>query len=771
MVTHVIKAGTLAVLSGLPGSGKTSLRQGLLPALPQGAWLSSDELREQLLGAYVDLDEGGRPLSRRHESANTAVFSILREMVRTRLREGLLTIVDATSLTDADRAVWLEIAAQEGVAAEVLILDASLEHCLSSNAGRSFRVPEHVILAMNSSGPVEAARQEKSASPQPRGFMRTSRFAHRLLQPGDQLALAPQCLEHAGVDVIGDVHGLYDDMLELLVRAGWRLEQGRLRHAQQERKLLFLGDLVDRGPKSLEVLKLVRQAVVDGVAHCLLGNHELKLLRFVETARKEGIERWTSYANAQTGMAFLQLPQKEQDELLKFLRTLPHSLVLEKEALAFVHADVHRFDPYTTLRSEAVFGQSSVRRAVDSDFEYQRRYCAGINRYTLIRGHIPQTSAQPNVFSLERQAFQHGELVLLQVDRYVAGVREGLNSQQAFEAATLTQKCDWDFEGYRQRYNLVRAMESLVTSKNVVRQFDDTRLLRVYKYSKQTFFNNDWRVSELLLKARGLVLDAAGTIVSHPFDKVFNYLENDAGGNLSEAAMVVAVSKLNGFLGIASAHPLKRGELLLHTQGSFEGEFVGYLREYLYAPEVRSAVSRYLARHDVTLMFEVLHPSDPHIVEYPSSMRGVHLLGVRAKHCEALAWCEERVDEAAREMGLRRPTWQRIRFQALKEELRTSRTEGAMVRCDDKDQRHLFKIKTPYYLTTKFLGRLAASRIAHMYGNLRDFKKNLDEEFYPIADALVARVSKGEMLAMGETERVALVRSLIERELRYCCAP
>lgn len=766
MTTHAIKAGTLVVLSGLPGSGKSSLRHTL--QLPQGAWLSSDELREQLLGTYADLGEDGRALRRRHESANTVVFSLMREMVRTRLREGLLTIVDATSPTDADRAVWMEIAQQEGVSAEVLIMDASVEHCLSRNAQRDFRVPEHVLVEMHAPRLSESAEQAKSRGQQvqpPQGFMRTSRFAHRLVRPGDRLTLEPQRLEHSCVDVVGDVHGLYDELLQLLAAAGWTLENGRLRHAQAARKLLFLGDLVDRGPKSLEVLELVRRAVADGVAHCLLGNHELKLLRFVETARKEGIERWTSYANAHTGMEFMRLPKKEQDELLAFIRALPHSLVLEDEALAFVHADVHRFCPFTTLRSEAVFGQSPIRKPVDSDFEYQRRFDAGINRYTLVRGHIPQTSVQPNVFSLERQPFQKGELVLLSVDRYLQGLGQGLSTVQAFERSTLSQRCDWDFEAQSRRFDLMRGLESLVASKNVVRQLDDTRLLRVYKYSKQTFFNNDWSVSDLMFKARGLVLDAAGNIVSHPFDKVFNYLENGTGRELQGSTPVVAVDKLNGFLGIVSAHPLKKGELLLHTQGSFEGEFVGYLREYIYVPQVRSAVSRYLARHDVTLMFEVLHPSDPHIVEYPSSMMGVHLLGVRGKERTALAWCEEQVDEAAREMGLRRPAWRRVSFADLKDELRVSRTEGFMVRSDDQDQRHLLKLKTPYYLTTKFLGRLSAGRISHMYGNPRDFKKSLDEEFYPVVDALVAQVTKDELLSMQDTERVLAVRRLIERWL------
>ena len=88
-----------------------------------------------------------------------------------------------------------------------------------------------------------------------------------------------------------------------------------------------------------------------------------------------------------------------------------------------------------------------------------------------------------------------------------------------------------------------------------------------------------------------------------------------------------------------------------------------------------------------------------------------------------------------------------------------------MVRADDATQRHLLKAKSPYYLTTKFLGRLSKGRVAHLYSNPTDFKKTVDEEFYAVVDTLVARIDKDTLLAMSDSERVPVVRDLIEQML------
>lgn len=758
----IIKAGSLVLLSGLPGAGKSSLKataRGFVDL--DAAWLSMDDIRVSMLGASLDYDEtSDTNYLDIPQSANPAVFSILKTIVRTRLQHGRTCIVDATWPTDSSRQGWAELAQELGVHFKVLILDTTLEECLDANRKRTCRVPERAIEEMyQPSGELGDGKGGQ-------GFMLTSKFPFEIISREHVLVHEHPKLDGLNWDVVGDVHGLTNELLDLLAKAGWVFDNNRLSHPQG-RKLLFLGDLVDRGYDSLGLLRIVRNAVKDGVAICLQGNHEEKVVRFWDKAKLEGVERWGSFANASTGVELLKADDGES--LVHFMRGLPSYYLLETEdslKFAFAHANLRRFDPGLTAKGDLLYGQSGHNRTLDLDAEYEQRYKVGLNEYTLIRGHIPQTSEQEHVFSLEKHCFQKGWLVLLQMDKMVNAIREGLSQKEAFKLSVLEQKCEYDFEKVSKRWTAIRELDGLTQNKKVMRQLDSSKMLRVYKYSKQTFWDNSWNESEWLLKARGIVFDTAGNIVSHPFDKVFNYRENGAGINLPSSHPIVAVEKLNGFLGICSSHPFQPGKLVFHTQGSFEGEFVDFITS-LVTPQQQGQIKKFLHRNDVTLTFEVIHPEDPHIVEYDEKDHGLWLIGVRGKSLSDTVWTEEEIDRAASEMGLRRPRWEVTTVGNLLASCKSAdgsltKLEGWMARSTDERQTYYFKLKTPYYLVTKFMGRLSSKKIKHMYGNPMQFKQTIDEEFYGLVDILTQRISKDEMLELSDLERVAIVRKLVE---------
>lgn len=86
--------------------------------------------------------------------------------------------------------------------------------------------------------------------------------------------------DHGPFDIIGDVHGCHTELVELLATLGYDVNpEGTTAGHRDGRRALFLGDLVDRGPASPAVLRLVMAMVEDGSALCLPGNHEVKLLR------------------------------------------------------------------------------------------------------------------------------------------------------------------------------------------------------------------------------------------------------------------------------------------------------------------------------------------------------------------------------------------------------------------------------------------------------------------------------------------------------------
>jgi len=78
--------------------------------------------------------------------------------------------------------------------------------------------------------------------------------------------------------IIGDIHGCFDELLELLAKLGYQVSDSDVKHPEG-RKVVFLGDLVDRGPRTPDVLKLVMNMIQAGNAICIPGNHDMKLMR------------------------------------------------------------------------------------------------------------------------------------------------------------------------------------------------------------------------------------------------------------------------------------------------------------------------------------------------------------------------------------------------------------------------------------------------------------------------------------------------------------
>src|SRR5690625_769952 len=82
------------------------------------------------------------------------------------------------------------------------------------------------------------------------------------------------------VDIIGDIHGCFEELLELLDVLGYKNKGAQWVHPDK-RKLVFIGDLMDRGPSSLKVIELVYQLVTkDKIANYIPGNHCDKLYRY-----------------------------------------------------------------------------------------------------------------------------------------------------------------------------------------------------------------------------------------------------------------------------------------------------------------------------------------------------------------------------------------------------------------------------------------------------------------------------------------------------------
>lgn len=138
-------------------------------------------------------------------------------------------------------------------------------------------------------------------------------------------------------DLVGDVHGCIDELRELLGRLGYQERpSGGVRHPGG-RTLVFLGDLGDRGPDAFAVWKLVLASLESGVARLVPGNHDAKLVRFLEGREPErsgGFDRTVEQWQA--------LPVAERQRLgpliERTIKDLPPYLILDHGRLVAVHA-------------------------------------------------------------------------------------------------------------------------------------------------------------------------------------------------------------------------------------------------------------------------------------------------------------------------------------------------------------------------------------------------------------------------------------------------
>ena len=260
-----IPALSLVVLIGASGSGKSSFARAHFRATEV---LSSDFCR----GLVAD-DEND-------QGATGDAFDVLHYIAAKRLAAGRLTAVDATNVQREARRPLLALAKEHDVLPVAIVLDLPERLCLERNRDR----PDRQF------GPLVVRNHVRSLRQSLRGLQQEGfRYVFTLRSPEEIAAaeLTRQPLWNARrgdrgpFGIIGDVHGCFDELHALMLKLGYKIdsrEPYRVFHPDG-RRLILVGDLVDRGPKTPDVLRLVMDMVADGTAFCVTGNHDEKLKR------------------------------------------------------------------------------------------------------------------------------------------------------------------------------------------------------------------------------------------------------------------------------------------------------------------------------------------------------------------------------------------------------------------------------------------------------------------------------------------------------------
>ena len=333
--TVVVPELSLVVLIGVSGSGKSTFaRRHFAPTQV----LSSDTCR----GLVAD-DEND-------QSATPAAFALLHHIAGIRLRAGRLTVVDATNVKAEDRASLVRLAREHDVLPVAIVLDVPEGECLARNALR----PDRDL------APGVVRRQRADLRRGLRGLGREGFRKVHVLDGTEEIERAVVTYEKqyndrredtGPFDVIGDVHGCRTELEELLGTLGYDLrrdDRGRPVDAEHPagRRAVFVGDLIDRGPDSPGVLRLVMGMVAAGHALCVPGNHEDKLVRALRGRNVQvthGLERTLAQLEAED--------DRFRREVEQFCSGLVSHYVLDGGALVVAHAGL----------KESLQGRSSAR--------------------------------------------------------------------------------------------------------------------------------------------------------------------------------------------------------------------------------------------------------------------------------------------------------------------------------------------------------------------------------------------------------------------------
>jgi protein phosphatase len=263
---------SLVVLVGPSGSGKSTFaRKHFLPT----EILSSDACR-----GMVSDDETNQAVTKE-------AFEILHFIAAKRLALGRLTVIDATNVQPEARKPLVALARQYHCLPVAIVMNIPEKLCQERNQLRDERkFGPHVVRQ-------QIAHLRRSL----RGLEREGFRQVFVLESPEEVEAATvervplwndKRQERGPFDIIGDVHGCCDELEVLLQRLGYVLTSldvgdsvwgSRAYVHPQGRKAVFVGDLVDRGPRIVDTLRLVRNMVHCGSALCVPGNHDMKLMR------------------------------------------------------------------------------------------------------------------------------------------------------------------------------------------------------------------------------------------------------------------------------------------------------------------------------------------------------------------------------------------------------------------------------------------------------------------------------------------------------------
>jgi protein phosphatase len=460
----------LVVLVGASGSGKSFFAQRHF--LPTEV-ISSDKCR----GLVSDNEND--------QSVTAEAFDLLHKIAGMRLDGKRLTVIDATNVQKESRRRQLNLAREHHALPVAIVLDMPEKLCHERNAAR----PERAGM-----GPHVVRRHRRDLRRSLRylrreGFNRV--YVLKSLDEVESVNIVRERLwtdrrdEHGPFDIIGDVHGCFDELQELMEKLGYTVESdptaleglgGYAVSHPEGRVAVFLGDYVDRGPKPAAVLALVMSMAEAGTGICIPGNHDAKLLKALagrKVQRKHGL--------AETMELLEGEPEAFLERVKRFLHKLVSHFVLDDGRLVVAHAgmkDEYQGRASSTIRAFALYGDTTGE-SDEFGLPIRLNWAADYRgRSQVIYGHTPVAEPEwlNNTINIDTgccfggslTALRYPETILVSVPARKTYVEPGRPFQESRPKLTAQQQMDdmLDIEDVTgKRYISTKLMPNIVINE------------------------------------------------------------------------------------------------------------------------------------------------------------------------------------------------------------------------------------------------------------------------------------------------------------------
>lgn len=349
----------IVLLIGPSNSGKSTLLKRLVEEgeiLPSEV-LSSDDFR-MLVSDKEFIDWRNRPqdeaagLLDEYQEISGEAFAMMDAVIEARCRLNKLVVVDATHLRSEDRRRYIALAKKNHVPIQAIVLDVSERVLTDRDENRD-----------NPRGKRRIKQQFQIFRNEKRFIKKEGFVSVHTVKVTEEVEVFRHSnpievdLEN-GIDMIGDVHGCFEELIELLMKLGYAENENGFYEHPEGRKFVSVGDVMSRGPASLETMLFFLKHVKNGRALMIDSNHGWKIARWLD-----GRQVVLSHGDERVEEEFLKYEEREgtdkanelKRQLKEFLLEAPSHYVFKKNGvptLVCAHAGIR--DAFIGKQSEAV---------------------------------------------------------------------------------------------------------------------------------------------------------------------------------------------------------------------------------------------------------------------------------------------------------------------------------------------------------------------------------------------------------------------------------